>query len=459
MAEKRETNTMCGIVGYVGKQSCRQFIMKGLSRLEYRGYDSAGIACIDNKNKHISFKKKAQSTALLKELDKAIKFDGATGIGHTRWATHGAANINNAHPHFNCEKNIALVHNGIIEGYEDLRSHLIKEGHNFVSTTDSEVATHLFSSLLKQYNDLEKAALALVKQLQGAYAFAILTEKYPDKILLIRKRSPLCIGIGNNEMFIASDFLAFSDKTKQVCFIPDNSVVILNNKTISLYDFQGNTLPYSIQEVDQSFSEISKQGFEHYMLKEIYEQKHAISRTISFCKIIGSNNTNNKNLEVFDGNKQSQEYSDAIWRQLGTTKQHIASLQHLTLVGSGTSWHAARIAQFFFETLCKIPSHVYLASEFQHMPFFPQKNSLHIMISQSGETADTLQALRLVNSFDVPTVGITNVASSSIVREASGFLPMQAGPEIAVASTKAFSTQLATLYWLANRIALEKKYN
>lgn len=448
---------MCGIVGYVGTKKCRQFILDGLSRLEYRGYDSAGIACIDEKHKHISYKKKTGSSALLKDLAQAVKFDGFVGIGHTRWATHGVTGVNNAHPHFSCENDVAIVHNGIIEGYENLRDSLIQKGHNFSSSTDSEVVAHLFSDLSKQHSSLTEAVTGLVNMLKGAYALAILSEQYPDTIIAIRKQSPLCIGIGEGETFVASDFMAFSDKTKNVCFLPESSFAVCSQGSApKLYDFQGKSLPINQQRVEQTFAQTDKQGFEHYMLKEIYEQKRAITRTITFCKIIGSNGTSDqKKLDLFSRNKQSEEYSDSIWRQLGTSKEYISRLKKLHIIGSGTSWHAARIAQFYFEQLCNIPTQVHLSSEFQHMRFFPDENSLYIMISQSGETADTLQALRLINSFDLPTIGVTNVASSTIVREASGFLPMQAGPEISVASTKAFSTQLATLYWLANRFALE----
>lgn len=448
---------MCGIVGYVGTRKCRQFILDGLSRLEYRGYDSAGIACIDEKHKHISFKKKTGGSALLKDLSKAVKFDGYVGIGHTRWATHGVTGLNNAHPHFSCENDVAIVHNGIIEGYDSLRDSLIQKGHNFTSSTDSEVVAHLFSDLIKQSSSLTAAVTELVNTLKGAYSLAILSEKNPDTVVAIRNQSPLCIGRGEAEAFIASDFMAFSDQTRKVCFMPESSFALCSQDgEVKLYDFQGRPLPINLQEVDLTFSETGKQGFEHYMLKEIYEQKRAITRTVSFCKIIGSTGgPEQKKLDLFSRNKQSEEYSDSIWRQLGVSKEYVAGLKRVHIIGSGTSWHAARIAQFYFEQLCNIPTRVHLSSEFQHMRFFPEEKSLYIMISQSGETADTLQALRLINSFDLPTIGITNVASSTIVREASGFLPMQAGPEISVASTKAFSTQLATLYWLANRCALE----
>ncbi|MBY0353050.1 glutamine--fructose-6-phosphate transaminase (isomerizing) [Candidatus Babeliales bacterium] len=440
---------MCGIVSYVGNKSCRQFILDGLTRLEYRGYDSAGIICIDSKHKHFSYQKEAGGISLLKKLVKTTKFDGFIGMGHTRWATHGVVDKANAHPHFNCHKSVAVIHNGIVEGYEKIREELIKENHEFYSTTDTEVIAHLFSSLLTKHKNIIPAVLELTQKLHGAFALVIMMEEYPDQLLLIRRRSPLVIGIGQDEMFAASDYMAFSDQTKTVLFLPDNSFALVKKDALALYDFTGNTVTAQTQTIDQTFSSTDKQGFEHYMLKEIYEQKRAINRTISFFKIIGNNTESNSF-------SSKEEYNEGIWRQLGLTADQVKNLKSLNLIAAGTSWHAARIAQFFFEIICKIPTRVSLASEFQHMPFFPDANSVYILISQSGETADTLQALRLITTASLQTIALTNVASSTIVREADGFMPMQAGPEISVASTKAFSTQVASLYWLANRIALER---
>ena len=451
---------MCGIVGYVGGKKCRQLLLQGLARSEYRGYDSAGIVCIDSQHHHFCYKKEVGSVALFEEHLQKVRFDGHIGMGHTRWATHGVVDKNNAHPHFNCEKTVAVVHNGIVEGFEELHTDLVKKGHVFESSTDTEVIAHYFSFLVKQMSSLHDAIKCLTKKLQGAYALVILMEQYPDQLILIRNKSPLSVNIGNNEMFVASDFVAYSDKTPKVLFLPDRSFAFVKKDTIDLYDFAGKTLPVMPQDIDCTFNTTDKQGFKHYMLKEIYEQKRAIMRTISFCKAIGSSSGKvsvPSDLDLYRASRMGLEYNDAIWRQLGHTVDQIKNLKYINLIAAGTSWHAARIAQFFFEIVCKIPAKVYLASEFRYMPFFFEKNSSYVLISQSGETADTLQALRLINSFDQPTIALTNVASSTIVREASGFLPMQAGPEISVASTKAFSTQLATLYWLAHRIAFEKK--
>lgn len=449
---------MCGIVAYVGKNQCRQFIFDGLAKLEYRGYDSVGIACVDAKSNHILFHKEIGGVDFLKKSLESVHFDGHLGMGHTRWATHGVVNHTNAHPHFNCDSSIAVVHNGIIENYEKLRNELLSLGHQFSSSTDSEVAAHLFSQYLKESGSLEQATLRFTQAASGAYALAIMFESFPDKLLLIRHRCPLALGKNDREVFIASDLLAFSHLTSEVCFLPDDSFTIVTQDMIKCYNFQGEPLSLSFETIEQNIAAHDKDGFEHYMLKEIYEQKRAITRSIHFCKIIGggTSNTASTSFEAHRNQDTSSEYSDHIWRQLGITKDFIKKLKSINLVAAGTSWHAARIAQFFFEIVAQIPTQVYLASEFRYMPFFSKEDTLYIMVSQSGETADTLEALRLVNSFDLPTVVITNVASSSMVRESGGFLLMQAGPEISVASTKAFSTQVAVFYWLAYRIALER---
>ena len=426
---------MCGIVGYIGKGFSRSFVMEGLKRLEYRGYDSAGFACLNPADNRFLY---AKSPGWLPNLVRQLNqnpIDGHLGIGHTRWSTHGQASEENAHPQFDCQKTISLVHNGIIENHHALRERLKNAGHIFHSQTDTEVVAHLLESLLAAHQTFKYALVDLVSQIEGAYAFVVLLQDFPDQMVLVRKRSPLCIGIGDNEMFIASDPMAFADKTKKVIFIPDESFAIVKKEMIELYDFAGTSLMLPIQELQLDAYEYEKKGHEHHMLKEIYDQKNAIYGTVAFLRSV----------------------SNRIWDHIGIPKEQAQSLDKITLIGCGTSWHAARIAQFFFEQICLVPTRVNLASEFRYMSFFPEKNSAYIFISQSGETADTLEALRLVNSMDLPTIGLTNVPSSTLVREADGFLLTQAGQEVAVASTKAFSTQIAALYWFAHRIALEKK--
>lgn len=427
---------MCGLVGYIGNNLSRSHIFKGLGRLEYRGYDSAGFACLTSFDNRIAYSKAhGHLNNLIKQIELS-PIDGHIGIGHTRWSSHGVASTENAHPQFDCKKNISVAHNGIIENHHDLKEQLTAQGHIFSSQTDTEVVAHLFESLLEQKDSLKEAIISLVEQLTGAYALVFITPSYPDQLIVIRKGSPLCLGIGAQEMFVASDPLAFAENTNKTIFLLDKSFAILKKDSFELYDFSGNTCEPVIQEINANWAELDKKGYEHFMLKEIYEQKGAIHASLELLKSTG----------------------DTIWQQMGLTPEYIKNLESITLIGCGASWYAARIAQFYFEQICLIPARIMLASEFRYMSFFPEKNTLYLAISQSGETADTLEAIRLINSFNLPTVGLTNVASSTLTREAKGFILMNAGPEIAVASTKAFSCQLATLFWLTNRVALEKGF-
>jgi glucosamine--fructose-6-phosphate aminotransferase (isomerizing) len=408
--------------------------MEGLARLEYRGYDSAGYACLTPRNHQIVYTKANGGLDNLQAKINAQPIDGFIGIGHTRWATHGFSNEENTHPQFDCAKTIAVVHNGIIENHYQLRAELEQAGHIFHSQTDTEIIPHLFESLLDSHKTFKSAVVDLVNTLEGAYALACLVQQEPDLILVVRKRSPLCVGIGDNEMFVASDPFAFAGKTNKVFFLPDESFAFIRKDRIQHFDFAGNPLSLKVHTVEIDWQDYEKRGHEHFMLKEIYEQKGAIRATVEFLSSLHAN----------------------IWDHIGLTSEQIKNLSRVSLVGCGTSWHAGRIAQFFFEEICKFPAATHLASEFRYMPFFSDKNSLYIAISQSGETADTLEAMRLISSVELPTIALTNVASSSMVREADGFLLTQAGREIAVASTKAFSTQLAALYWFAHRIAVER---
>lgn len=426
---------MCSVVGYIGGNKSRQIVLQGLSRLEYRGYDSAGFACYDSLAHKLRY---VRSTGPLINLQKAFEnkpINGCVGIGHTRWATHGLSTENNAHPQFDCHQSISVVHNGIIENHASLKKALELQGHLFCSQTDTEVIAHYFEQALHDHNDLHIAVKNLVNALEGAYAFIIVAQQYPDTLIAVRRRSPLCVGAGENEMFVASDVIAFSDKTDAVFFVPDEHWMLITRHEMRLYNFDGTTIPFVFQKINAEWKESGKQGYQHYMLKEIYEQKDAIVRTVDTLS----------------------QHSDTIWQQLGITAEQVQQLESLNLLGCGTSWHAARIAQFFFETVANVPTAVHLASEFRFMPFFRKNNSWYMTISQSGETADTLEALRLLTARKSLTATLTNVASSTIVRESHGYFLTQAGPEVAVASTKAFTTQLAALYWLAHRIALEKQ--
>jgi glucosamine--fructose-6-phosphate aminotransferase (isomerizing) len=424
---------MCSVVGYIGKGYSRDFILEGLSRLEYRGYDSAGFACLNPTDKRLLY---AKAEGKLSNLVSALvekPIDGFSGIGHTRWSTHGVSSKINAHPHFDCNKTISIVHNGIIENHHELKKSL-EGSHTFHSQTDTEIIAHLFEAAIPAHKTFKTAVMDTVAQLQGAYAFIALLQDMPDTMVLVRKRSPLCIGVGDGEMFVASDMLAFAGKTNKVLFMPDESFALVHKDMIELYKFDGTPLPIQVQEVDISWDALGKQGHEHYMLKEIYEQKVAIHNTVEFLRTI----------------------HNRVWDDLGVSAQYIKDMKAINFIGCGTSWHAGCIAQFFFEEIAMIDCKVYLASEFRHKQVFTQDKSMYVAISQSGETADTLETVRLLNEIELPTVALTNVASSTIVREAGGFLLTHAGREIAVASTKAFSTQITALYWLAHRIALEK---
>lgn len=432
----------CSIIGYVGEQPCKEFILEGLSRLEYRGYDSAGCAILERHSQALICTRAVGKLENLKAKLSRESHDGYIGIGHTRWATHGPAVERNAHPHTDMHGTLAVVHNGIIENHATLRLELQQQGCIFTSDTDTEVIAHLLRTTLdSKQNSAESPAhrlldalLSLANTLQGSFACAACLQEQPGKLVALRRGSPACIGIGENEMFVVSDFLALAGKTDKVVFMPEDSIAIITKDRLTLYDTAGNELPAIIQTIQVNPELYQKLGHEHYMLKEIYEQRNVIQGLVQHCRTLGS----------------------SIWEQLHMTKEQACNLKRIHLLGCGTSWHAARIAQFFFESICNIPTYVHLASEFRYMPFFPEEGTLYIAVSQSGETADTLEAIRLINTKKEPIIAITNALNSSMVRETQGFLPLKAGPEIAVASTKAFSAQVSLLYWLANRLAFEK---
>ena len=381
------------------------------------------------------YAKAAGALSNLVDIFKTQPINGAVGIGHTRWSTHGIANQENAHPHFDCQKTISLVHNGIIENHASLRTALLAKGHVFHSETDSEIIAHLLEQeLSNKKNTLMQAVSSVVNQLTGAYAFVAVLQEYPDMLIIARKGSPLCVGIGDDEMFVASDVLAFAGRTQRVMFMPEQTFAFVSRKKISLFSFAGAEQEQKISELDAQWLAAEKDGHEHYMLKEIYEQRAVIHKTIRFYKTI----------------------SKDIWMHLGLSKQRIKTLKKIVFIGCGTSAHAGRIAEYTFESLCNIPVTTELASEFRYRSFFEEKDVLYVAISQSGETADTLEAIRFLKERNQHVVVLTNVSSSTMVRESDGFLLTHAGPEVAVASTKAFSTQVSALCWLSYRMAYER---
>ncbi len=424
----------CSIVAYLGNQLCKAFLLKGIERLEYRGYDSAGLSLFDLNSDTLKTIKRVGKMDQLYDAAIALPYDGYMGIGHTRWATHGDCTQTNAHPHQNSDGTLTIVHNGIIENHFQMKELLAQKGYQFKTQTDSEVLVHLLDDAFKAGNAPKHAVISTVRQLKGACTFVGMHQDFPDTLFAARQRAPLCIGIADGQTYVASDFLAFADKTSEVYFMPEKSVAIITPAQIAVYAYDGTQLPLETKMVHLQPSAYEKPDHKHFMLKEIYEQKVAIERTIDHYRSLG----------------------DSVWEQLGLQPQEARELAQVNLFGCGTSWHAARIGQFFFETIAKIPAAVHLASEFRHMPFFATDKSLFLAISQSGETADTLELMRYFRQHNARLAVLTNVETSSMVRESDGALLTKAGPEIAVASTKAFSTQLTGLYWLAHRVALQK---
>ncbi len=406
---------MCGIIGYIGERQVIPILLKGLKRMEYRGYDSAGIAIIHNNELKI-FK----DSGMIDEL-QVEHIPSTIGIGHTRWATHGIPSRENAHPHIDCNKDIAIVHNGIIENYEALKQLLISEGHTFRSDTDTEVLAHLIEKFYT--NNLETAVMKAIKLIDGAFAIAVI-HKNEEKIVFARKSSPLILGIGEKEFILASDAAAILEHTKRVIYIDDNELGVITPNSFSIMDIDGNHLDKEIVILKNELEEIEKQGFKHFMLKEIYEQPQAILNTLR-----------------------------------GRLKQEIKlsfdipeNINRIIISACGTSWHAALIGKFIIERLARINVEVDYASEFRYRDPVLSKNDLFIAISQSGETADTLAALRLAKKKGVKTMGIVNVVGSTIAREVDFGIYTHAGIEIGVASTKAFTTQIVALMLFALKL-------
>lgn len=426
---------MCGIVAYIGNKPAYPIIVKGLKRLEYRGYDSAGIALLSTDNQLNIFKKKGKVTALEETvLDQNIS--GNIGIGHTRWATHGEANDKNAHPHFSTDGNIAVIHNGIIENYVALKTELQNRGYQFRSETDTEVLVHLFDDVKKQTGlPLDECIRLGLNQVVGAYAIVVLSKHEPDQLIVAKLSSPLVIGYGDHELFVASDGSPLVEYTKKVTYLEDGQMAVLKrNGQISLKAIHDNShiTPY-IDELKYKLEELEKGGFDHFMLKEIFEQPRAI-----FDSIRGR--TDNKKFTV----------------TLGGVKEYEKAFQNtkrIIFVACGTSWHSALIGEYLIEELARIPVEVEYASEFRYRNPIINEGDIVIAISQSGETADTKAALELAKSKGALTYGICNVVGSAIARMTDSGSYTHAGPEIGVASTKAFTTQLSILSLMALQLA------
>ena len=429
---------MCGIVGYIGSKDAYPIILNGLKRLEYRGYDSAGI-CLYNNGKIASKKSKGQISKLEKKISKLKSFSGFMGIGHTRWATHGEPNDNNSHPHSSNSNELHIVHNGIIENYSSLKKELVDEGFVFYTDTDTEVLVNLIEHIqIKEKIKLGEAVQLALNYVVGAYAIAVIDIKKPDEIVVARLGSPLCIGIGDDEYFIGSDVTPFLDHTKNVIYLNDGEMAIIRNHKQTQYrkiKDDSSTNP-TVEKLEIDLAKIQKGGFDHFMLKEIYEQPKAVIDTLR------------GRLKIKSGIIKMSGVDDYIDKFLAANK--------ITIVACGTSWHAGLIAEYMFEKIAKIPVEVEYASEFRYRNPVINKSDIIIAISQSGETADTLAAIKLAKSSGAFVYGICNVVGSTISRETDAGSYTHAGPEIGVASTKAFTTQMTVLYLIAVKLSKSK---
>jgi glucosamine--fructose-6-phosphate aminotransferase (isomerizing) len=416
---------MCGIVGYIGTKQAVPVLIDGLKRLEYRGYDSAGVT-ICNREKMDTCKTVGR-LAKVEELLEKSPLNGTLGIGHTRWATHGRPSDRNAHPHQDCNKKIAVAHNGIIENYIALKEWLQEKGHIFNSETDTEVIPHLIEEFY--HGDLVEAVRAALQKLEGAFAIVAVSDEHPNKLVVARKASPLIIGIGQGENYVASDIPAVLPYTREIYILEDGEMALLTAEKVEITDFSGETVEKKPFHVQWDLEAAEKGGFEDFMLKEIHEQPRAIRDTLA-----GKIDRNEMKVRL-----PGVTLSDAF----------IKNLAKIHIVACGTAYHAGLVGKYLFEKLVRVPAEVDLASEFRYREPLVQPDSLTIIISQSGETADTLAGLREAKRLGSRVLAITNVVGSSVAREADDLILTLAGPEIAVASTKAYSTQLLSLYLLA----------
>jgi len=418
---------MCGIVGYVGTRPVIPVLVEALKRLEYRGYDSAGVAWLEDGEIRV-IKSKGKLMALDRKLDGVRDTRSFIGLGHTRWATHGEPSEGNAHPHMDCKGQLVVVHNGIIENYYSLKRDLEQEGHRFSSKTDTEVIAHLVEKYLN--GDLVEAVRKALKDVEGAYAVAVLWKGLPNAIVAARKYSPLCLGITEEESILASDIPAILPYTNRLIFLEDNEVVLMKSGDITVLSMEnGGEIQREPKKIDWNASQAEKAGYRHFMLKEIYEQPQAILNTLR------------GRVDPVKGEVFFEE--PGMNRELA---QIIRDIKMVNLIACGTSWHAGLVAKYWIEKWARIPVQVELASEFRYRELLLDKDWLTIPISQSGETADTLAGLRIARSLGSPVISICNVVGSSMTRESQDTIYTHAGPEIGVASTKAFTSQLGALY-------------
>ena len=416
---------MCGIIGYIGTKKAKPILINGLLRLEYRGYDSAGIATVEKDG--IKVIKEKGKIANLDAMDGINDLEGTIGIGHTRWATHGKPSAINSHPHYDNDKLFAVVHNGIIENYHDLRKFLEDNGYTFLSDTDTEVIPNLINFYYKKENDFLKAVKIACDDLKGSFALEILCKYYPDNMIVVRQDSPLVIGRGLDENYISSDIPAILSFTKDFYFLNDREFAVLSRDNIDFYDNELNKIDKVVKSIEWNTASAEKDGYDDFMLKEIYEQPNAIRETI--------------------GSKLSE--SKISFNDFEIKKEFLETINRIYIVACGTAMNAGLATKATFENFCKIPTEVDIASEFRYRNPLIDEHTLCIYISQSGETADTIAALKLAKSKGAKTIAVANVIGSSITREADYCIYTHAGPEIAVASTKAYTSQVVLLNILA----------
>lgn len=422
---------MCGIVGYVGSRQAQNVIIEGLEKLEYRGYDSSGIAVIHDRS--INTAKFKGRLSVLDNYTKENPITGNVGIGHTRWATHGAPSDINSHPHLNNKETIAVVHNGIIENYLTLKEELQSKGYQFVSETDTEVIAHLVDYYYE--GDLLEAVFKTIKKLKGAYALGVIAKDSPEEMIAVRKESPLIVGLSEDGNYIASDVPAILNYTRDVYFLDNGEVVRLTPSGVEVFDFDSNPVDKEVHTVEWSVDAATKGGYDHFMLKEVYEQPQAIRETLT---------------------RRIDEDGYIKMDDIKLSAEDLNNINKIYIVACGTAYHAGKIGKLAIEKLAKIPVETDIASEFRYSDPFVDDRTLLILVSQSGETADTLAALREAKRKGARILSITNVVGSSIARESDDVFYTWAGPEVAVASTKAYTTQLIAFYMVALNMAIKK---
>jgi glutamine---fructose-6-phosphate transaminase (isomerizing) len=415
---------MCGIVGYIGSKQAHNILLHGLKKLEYRGYDSAGMACFAKPK--IAIRRKQGKVVELERLLGKKPLKGTLGIAHTRWATHGAPSQRNTHPHVCCKGHIAVVHNGIIENYEDIKMALIKEGHIFTSETDTEIIPHLIEKFYK--DDLQLAIRSAIKQLRGSFALGIIASCMPGRLFAVRSGSPLVIGIGDNEHYLASDVAAILPYTKEIIYLEDGDLAVLSQDARTITSSDGEDVARNTVKVDLDISQAEKGGYAHFMLKEIYEQPSVLEGILQ--------------------HRLSGKQGTVAFKELGIKDNIFTTIDRITIVGCGTAYHAGLTGRYIFEKLLNLPVDVDVSSELRYRTPVIGPRTLVVAISQSGETADTLACIRTSRKHGATVLSIVNALGSSMTRESDGVLYTHAGPEIGVASTKAYTAQLGVLYLL-----------